>query len=320
MSSATDRIPTRITALLQIRYPIIQGGMIWCSGWKLASAVSNAGGLGLIGAGSMTPELLKEHIGKTQSATSAPFGVNIPVSNDHADGHVQTCIRGGVKIVFTSAGSPKKYTEKLKAAGVTVLHVVPSAKLAQKVELAGCDAVVAEGTEAGGHNGFEEITSLCLWPHVALAVSIPVIGAGGVASGSGLAAALALGLDGVQVGTRFALSHESSAHPAYKEAAIRAREGEIRLYLRRLMPTRAIVNDYVTRATEAEQAGASPEELREIRGWGRAKQGIFHGDLSQGELEIGQVAGTIEQIFSVDEIVQSFVKEYREAAGRLPGV
>jgi len=174
VSSATDRIPTRITALLQIRYPIIQGGMIWCSGWKLASAVSNAGGLGLIGAGSMTPELLKEHIGKTQSATSAPFGVNIPVSNDHADGHVQTCIRGGVKIVFTSAGSPKKYTEKLKAAGVTVLHVVPSAKLAQKVELAGCDAVVAEGTEAGGHNGFEEITSLCLWPHVALAVSIPV--------------------------------------------------------------------------------------------------------------------------------------------------
>lgn len=320
MSSAMDPIHTRITQLFQIQYPIVQGGMIWCSGWKLAAAVSQAGGLGLIGAGSMTPELLHTHIEKTRAATSRPFGVNVPVSNPYGDELVRTCVEDRVGIVFTSAGSPRKYTEKLKAAGIKVFHVVPSSRLARKVEEAGCDGVVAEGTEAGGHNGFEEITSLCLWPHVVDEVSVPVIGAGGVACGRGLAAALALGLDGVQVGTRFALSIESSAHALYKEMALRSEEGEARLYLRSLMPTRAIVNPYLKTAFEAERSGASPSELREIRGQGRAKLGIFEGDIERGELEIGQVCGRIKKVLSVEDIMKSFVKEYREAAGNLPGI
>ncbi len=312
-----NSIPTRVSALFGIRYPVVQGGMIWVSGWRLAAAVSNTGGLGLIGAGSMSPELLDEHIMKLREATDARFGVNIPVSNRHADGFVRVCLQRGVEAVFTSAGSPRKFTQRLKEAGVVVAHVAPSVALAKKVEAAGCDAVVAEGTEAGGHNGFEEITSINLWPAVADAVSIPVIAAGGIVDGRGVAAALALGASGVQLGTRFALTKESSASQRYKEAVVRADERDTRLYLRRYMPTRALINAYVQDAIEAEASGAPQAELAAIRGVGRARRGIFEGDENQGEMEIGQAAGRVFEILSAAQVVQKIVAEYEGTVAHL---
>jgi enoyl-[acyl-carrier protein] reductase II len=310
-------VETKITDLFQISYPIVQGGMAWVSGWKLAAAVSNAGGLGLIGSASMTAPLLDEHLRKLQAACDKPFGVNITLAEHRVEDIIATCIERGVKIVFSSAGSPKKYTSHLKEAGMTVVHVVPSAKLAQKVEDAGCDAVVAEGVESGGHAGFEEITSLCLWPKVAGTVSIPVIAAGGIFDGRGLAAAMALGAQGVQIGTRFALTKESSASREYKEAALHAGEADTRLYLRKYMPTRSLVNDYVNRAVKAEMNGASMEELKEIRGYYRAKNGIFDGDLAEGDLEVGQNVGSIDQIYPAGRVVEKIVAEYRRTVGEM---
>lgn len=311
-------IRTALTDLLGTRYPVVQGGMIWVSGWRLSAAVSAAGGLGLIGAGSMDADLLGEHVRKLRAATSEPFGVNVPLTHRHAVPCLDLCREAGVPVVFTSAGSPRTHTARLQEAGIRVIHVVPSAALARKAAAAGCDAVVAEGTEAGGHNGFEELTSLCLWPAVVRSVPIPVIAAGGVADGRGLAAALALGCSGVQVGTRFALTAESSAHPAYKRAARESGEGAARLYLRRAMPTRAIVNPYVARVLEAEAAGASREELLALRGKGRSRAGIFEGELEEGELEIGQVASGIDDLPSAAEVVARMIDEYREVIAGLP--
>jgi len=313
-----EPIRTKITELLGIRYPIVQAGMIWVSGWRLAAAVSRAGGLGTIGSGSMTAELLDEHVRKYKVACDAAFAVNIPIIYKQAAECVEVCIRRGVPVVISSAGSPKAFTPRLRDAGIVVIHVVPSVALARKVEAAGCHAVVAEGIEAGGHNGVEEVTSVNLWPSVVDAVDIPVIAAGGVADGRGMAAALALGCEAVQVGTRFALSVESSAHDGYKQAGVRAAEADPRLYLRRLMPTRALANPWVRRALEAEGRGASREELSEMLGRGRTRRGIFEGDEVEGELEIGQAAGRIGEILPAGEIVRRMVEEYRAAVGRLP--
>jgi enoyl-[acyl-carrier protein] reductase II len=311
------RPATSVTELFGVDYPIVQGGMIWASGWRLAAAVSNAGGLGLIGAGSMGSALLEEHVLKLKAACGKPFGVNIPVSHKRAGDLIDVCLQHKVPIVFTSAGGPGKHTDRLKAAGVRVAHVVPSAKLARKAEAAGCDAVVAEGTEAGGHNGFQEITSMVLWPSVVDAVEIPVIAAGGIADGRGMAAAFALGAKGVQVGTRYALTEESSAHDAYKEAVLRSEQGDIPLYLRSYMPTRAIANEYVKSAIRAERDGASIEELARIRGKGRSRRGIFEGDLEQGELEIGQVGSSVERIASAREVTLEMIAQYKRVIARL---
>jgi enoyl-[acyl-carrier protein] reductase II len=313
-----DNIATKVTEFLGIRYPIVQAGMIWVSGWRLAAAVSRAGGLGTIGSGSMSAELLDEHVRKYQAACDAPFAVNLPIIYEQAADCVEVCLRRSVPVVIGSAGSPKRFTPRLREAGVKVLHVVPSAALARKVEAAGCDAVVAEGTEAGGHNGIEEVTSVNLWPAVVDAVEIPVIAAGGVADGRSMAAALAMGCAAVQVGTRFALSEESSAHEGYKRAGVSASETAPRLYLRRLMPTRALANDWVLRAIEAEKRGASREELSEMLGRGRTRRGIFEGDEVEGELEIGQVAGRIDEILPAGEIVRRMVEEYRAAVRSIP--
>jgi enoyl-[acyl-carrier protein] reductase II len=315
-----DAIRTRVTALFGVRYPIVQGGMIWAAGWRLAAAVSDAGGLCVIGAGSMSPELLSEHLAKVRDATALPVGVNVPVNGRRAERHVEAALSAGVRIFFTSAGSPKRLTPALKAAGAIVVHVVPSAALARKVEDAGCDAVVAEGTEAGGHNGFEEIAGTVLWPSVAAAVGIPTIAAGGIADGAGLAAALALGAEGIQVGSRFAVTVESSASAAYKSAVIAAGETDAALYLRRAMPTRALANAYARRALEAEASGASPEELLSIRGEGRARRGIFEGDLDEGELEIGQAAFRISDLPTAAEVIARMVEGFRNAAAKLAGL
>ncbi|HPE97902.1 MAG TPA: DUF561 domain-containing protein, partial [Chitinophagales bacterium] len=283
----------RITDLFQIRYPIIQAGMIWCSGWELASAVSNAGGLGIIGSGSMYPDVLKAHVRKCKTATNKPFAVNVPMLYPDIDQHIQTIIEEKVPIVFTSAGNPKTYTAALKEHGIKVVHVVSSVKFAKKVEDAGCDAVVAEGFEAGGHNGREETTTLCLIPMVADAVSIPVIAAGGIGSGRAMLACMALGAEGVQIGSRFAASEESSAHPHFKEAIVGAGEGSTELSLKQLTPVRLIKNAFYQQVKEAEERGASKEELQQLLGRGRAKKGMFEGDLEEGELEIGQVSAGI---------------------------
>lgn len=300
----------RITKLFGIEYPINQAGMIWCSGWELASACSNAGILGLIGSGSMYPDILREHIRKCKAATSKPFGVNVPLMYPDIEKHIQIILDEGVKIVFTSAGNPKTWTPALKEKGVTVVHVVSSAKFAKKSEEAGVDAVVAEGFEAGGHNGREETTTMCLIPMVKSAVTIPVIAAGGIATGRGMLAAFALGAEGVQVGTRFAASKEASGHDNFKEKIISAGEGGTMLSLKKLMPVRLIKNKFYEEVKQAEDSGATEQELKQLLGRARAKRGMFEGDLDNGELEIGQISGLLHDIKPAAEIVKDIWEEF----------
>ena len=303
----------RVCELFNIQYPIIQGGMVWCSGWRLAAAVSNAGGLGLLGAGSMHPEVLREHIRKCQAATPKPFGVNVPLMYPEIETIMQIIMEEGVKIVFTSAGNPKTWTARLQAAGIKVAHVVSSAKFAAKCEEAGVDAIVAEGFEAGGHNGREETTTLCLIPAVRKATSLPLLAAGGIATGEGLLAVMALGAEGAQIGTRFALTQESSAHDNFKQLCLNLKEGDTKLLLKKLSPTRLVKGDFTTAVEEAEARGASAEELRELLGKGRAKKGIFEGDLQNGELEIGQIASLFHEEQSVAEVMEEIVNAFRAA-------
>lgn len=302
-----------ITSLFGIKYPIIQAGMIWCSGWKLASAVSDAGGLGLIGAGSMYPEVLESHIRKCKAATSKPFGVNVPLLYPQTDELVQIILREEVPIVFTSAGNPAKYTSQLKAAGVTVVHVIANQKFALKAEEAGVDAIVAEGFEAGGHNGIEETTTITLIPLIRQTVSIPVIAAGGIATGRQMLAAFALGADGVQLGTRFAAAEESSAHQAFKQAILEAGDGATDLTMKQLVPVRLLKNSFYKQVKSAELAGADREVLKELLGRARAKKGMFEGDLDEGELEIGQVAALIHEVKSAAAIMEEIIEDYTKA-------
>ncbi|MEY3435641.1 MAG: hypothetical protein RL335_97 [Bacteroidota bacterium] len=301
-----------ICKLFGIRYPLIQAGMVWASGWELASSVSNAGGLGLLGSGSMYPEVLREQIRKCKSATDKPFGVNVPLLYADLDKHFQIIVEEGVKIVFTSAGNPKSYTSFLKEKGIMVVHVVSSSKFAQKAEEAGCDAVVAEGFEAGGHNGREETTSMVLIPLVKEAVSIPVIAAGGIASGKQMLAAMVLGADGVQIGSRFVASPEASSHSLFKEAILDAAEGDTQLMMKPLVPVRLLKNNFYKKVADAEARGASKEELILLLGKGRAKKGMFEGDLDEGELEIGQVSALIKEIKPAKDIVEEIIKDYIE--------
>ena len=307
----------RITKLFGIRYPMISGGMVWCSGWRLASAVSNHGGLGLLGAGSMHPETLEEHIRKMHRATDKPWGINVPLLYPEMDRIIEIILREKVKIVFTSAGSPKKWTPLLQRNKIKVVHVVSSTAFARKCEEAGCDAVVAEGFEAGGHNGREETTTLTLIPQVRRAVSLPLIAAGGIASGRGMLAAMALGAEGVQIGTRFALSEESSAHERFKQKCITLDEGDTILSLKKRSPTRLIRNEFYRQVEQAENAGASAEEIAQLLGRGRAKRGIFEGELDEGELEIGQAASMIRTVEPVGQIMAQMIAEYNAAADGL---
>ena len=307
----------RITALFKIKYPLIQGGMIWCSGWELAAAVSNAGGLGLIGSGSMYPEILREQILKCQAATDKPFGVNIPLLYPNIEEHLTTLIELKVPIVFTSAGNPKAHTARLKAAGITVVHVVSSKKFALKAQEAGVDAIVAEGFEAGGHNGREETTTLCLIPSVAEAVDIPVIAAGGIGSGKAMLAAMILGADGVQVGSRFIASPESSAHMAFKERILQAEEGDTKLTLKEITPVRLLNNPFYQEIQAIYERNGTPEELAAHLGRGRAKKGMFEGDLDAGELEVGQVSAMIRSVKPAGEIVNEMIEEFNRAAQQL---
>ena len=300
----------RLTTLFGIKYPIVQAGMVWCSGWRLASEVSRLGGLGLIGAGSMYPEVLREHIRKCKAATDAPFGVNIPLMYPQIETIMNIVVEEGVKIVFTSAGSPKTWTGWLKERDITVVHVVSSSKFAVKCEEAGVDAIVAEGFEAGGHNGREETTTLCLIPAVRQATNLPLIAAGGIATGQSMVAAQVLGADGVQIGTRFALTHESSASEAFKEYCLRLNEGDTKLLLKKLSPTRLVVNGFRNAVEAAEARGASVDELRTLLGKGRAKRGIFEGDLEEGELEIGQIAALLRQQQTVAEVMEELTADY----------
>ena len=303
--------PTRITTLFGIKYPIIAGGMVWCSSWRLASAVTNAGGLGLLGSGSMHPETLEQHIEKMQQATAGkPWGVNIPLMYPEIDKLIEIIISHKVPVVFTSAGSPKKYTATFHAAGIKVAHVVSSSKFARKCEEAGVDAVVAEGFEAGGHNGREETTTMTLIPQVRQATSVPLIAAGGIASGRAIAAAMALGAEGVQIGTLFALSQESSASEAFKQRCITLNEGDTMLALKKISPTRMIKNALYDKIHAAEDAGADADKLREILGAKAAKRGIFDGDLDSGELEIGQIASAIKEIKPVAQIMDELVADF----------
>lgn len=305
--------PNPICQLFQIKYPIIQGGMIWCSGWELAAAVSNAGGLGLIGAGSMYPEILDEHIQKCKAATSKPFGVNLPLLYPNIEAHIQTIIKHEVPIVFTSAGNPKTWTKTLQDAGIKVVHVVASVLFAQKAEAAGVDAIVAEGFEAGGHNGRDETTTLCLIPMVRKAVQIPVLAAGGIGTGEAMLAVMNLGADGVQMGSRFVASKESSAHLNFKEAVLAAKDGDTLLTLKELTPVRLLKNPFFEKVQQAYTDGANVSQLQELLGRGRAKKGMFEGDLSEGELEIGQVAGLFDEVLSAKEIIEQIVKAYNTA-------
>jgi len=307
----------RITELFNIKYPIIQGGMIWCSGWELASAVSNAGGLGLIGSGSMYPPVLREHIQKCKKATDKPFGVNVPLLYPQTDDHIQIIIEEGVKIVFTSAGNPKKYTSYLKERGITVVHVVANEKFALKCVEAGVDAIVAEGFEAGGHNGFEETTTMALIPQLRKLIDIPLIAAGGIGTGRTMLAAFALGADGVQIGSRFAASIESSGHENFKQQIIAAKDGSTKLSLKQLVPVRLIRNRFLNQVEEAEQKGASKDELTALLGKGRAKLGMFSGDIDEGELEIGQISAIINEIKFTVEIVREIIMEFEEAKTEL---
>lgn len=307
----------RICELFGIKYPIIQGGMVWCSGWRLASAVSNAGGLGLLGAGSMHPEVLREHIRKCKAATDKPFGVNVPLLYPEIDTLMQLIVEEGVKIVFTSAGSPKKWTPFLKEHGITVVHVVSSSVFAVKCEEAGVDAVVAEGFEAGGHNGREETTTLCLIPAVRRATSLPLMAAGGIGTGDAMLATFALGAEGIQIGTRFALTTESSAHEKFKQLCFSLNEGDTKLLLKKLAPTRLAKGDFKTAVEEAEAQGASAEDMRALLGKGRAKKGMFEGNLEEGELEIGQVAALFKKEQTVSEVMAELVADYRKALAGL---
>lgn len=305
----------RICEVFGIKYPVIQGGMVWCSGWKLASAVSNAGGLGLLGAGSMYPEVLREHIQKCRSATNHPFGVNVPLLYPEMDKIMQVIIEEDVKIVFTSAGSPAKWTPFLKERGIKVAHVISNTKFALKCAEAGVDAVVAEGFEAGGHNGREETTTMVLVPHVRSVVSLPLIAAGGIGSGKTMLAAMCLGAEGIQVGTRFAITQESSAHINFKNLVISLPEGGTMLTLKQLAPVRMIKNRFFDQVQEAQMKGATVDELRILLGRGRAKKGIFEGDLDEGELEIGQVSAMISQLQTVNEVMQQIIGEYNHTLG-----
>jgi enoyl-[acyl-carrier protein] reductase II len=300
----------RVTQLFKIHYPIIQAGMIWCSGWELASALSNAGGLGLIGSGSMYPDILREHIIKCKNATDNPFGVNLPLLYPQTDEHIEVILDEEVKIVFTSAGNPRKFTSQLKENGITVVHVVANVKFAKKCEEAGVDAIVAEGFEAGGHNGIEETTTMCLIPQIRNAVSIPVIAAGGIASGRTMLAAFALGAEGVQIGSRFVASVESSAHANFKQVILNTDDGSTQLALRKVVPVRLIKNKFYQKVREAEERGASVDELKEILGHGKAKLGMFEGNVDEGELEIGQASGYINEVKPAGTIVREIMDEF----------
>ncbi|HQW06366.1 MAG: DUF561 domain-containing protein [Flavobacteriales bacterium] len=311
--SDTHRLPR----LFGTTYPVVQAGMIWCSGWRLAAAVSKAGGLGIIGSGSMYPEVLLEHIRKYKAATDRPFAVNVPMLYPDVEAHMETILAEGVPIIFTSAGNPTTWTPKLKAAGRTVVHVVSSVKFAERAEAAGVDAVVAEGFEAGGHNGREETTTMVLIPMVRKAVSIPVIAAGGIADGKAMLAAMALGADGVQIGSRFVCAEESSAHNAFKQHVVEAREGATVLTLKELAPVRLMRNPFFDQVQRAYADCASVDRLKEVLGRARAKRGMFEGDLEEGELEIGQVSGAIDRIQPAAEILEEVMAEYRSGLDRL---
>ena len=309
--------PNRITELFGIQYPVIAGGMVWCSGWRLAAAVSNAGGLGLLGAGSMHPETLIEHIDKMNAATDKPWGINIPLMYPEIDRLIEIIIEKGVKIVFTSAGSPKKYTARFHEAGIKVAHVVSSSKFAKKCEEAGVDAVVAEGFEAGGHNGREETTTLALIPQVRDAISLPLIAAGGIGSGKAMLAAMALGAEGVQIGTLFAVSEESSASDAFKQLCVDLGEDGTMLALKKISPTRLIKNELFAKIAEAENRGAQADELRELLGRAASKRGIFEGDLENGELEIGQIASTIKEVKPVAQIMHELITDFHTTQSKI---
>jgi enoyl-[acyl-carrier protein] reductase II len=306
-----------ITNLFNTKYPIVQAGMVWASGWRLASAVSNAGGLGMIGSGSMYPDVLRYHIQQCKAATDKPFGVNVPLLYPDIDKHIQTIIEEDVKIVFTSAGNPKTWTGVLKEKGITVVHVISSSKFALKAQQAGCDAVVAEGFEAGGHNGREETTSMVLIPAVVDAVQIPVIAAGGFATGKQMLAAMVLGAQGVQVGTRFVATHEASSHINFKNAVIKSEEGDTLLSMKKLAPVRLLRNHFFEAVKQAELSGASEEEMKTLLGRGRAKKGMFEGDLDEGELEIGQVSALVKDILPASEVVENIWNEYNESLSKL---
>ncbi|WP_410222115.1 NAD(P)H-dependent flavin oxidoreductase [Pedobacter sp.] len=309
----------RITSLFGIKYPIIQAGMIWCSGWRLAAAVSNAGGLGIIGAGSMYPEVLKEHIRKCRAATERPFAVNVPLLYPNIEEIMQILIEEQVKIVFTSAGNPATWTSFLKEKGITVVHVIANKKFAIKAQNAGVDAIVAEGFEAGGHNGREETTTLCLIPMITEAVNIPVIAAGGIAGGKAMLAAFALGAEAVQVGSAFAVAEESSAHYNFKEKIIHAVEGDTKLRMKKLVPVRLLQNDFAEAIAQAEAEGANADKLSELLGRARAKKGMFEGDMQEGELEIGQVSAMLREIkpaaIILEQIWQEFIEEKKRISG-----
>lgn len=307
----------RITDIFGIKYPIISGGMVWCSGWKLAAAVSNAGGLGLIGAGSMYPDVLREHISKCKSATDKPYGINIPLISKYSEELMEVVIDENVPAVFTSAGNPKIWTSRLHDAGIKVAHVVASTKFALKCQEAGVDAVVAEGFEAGGHNGREETTTMVLVPQVKRHLDVPLIAAGGIATGDAMLAAFALGAEGVQVGTRFALTEESSASEEFKRLCIGLGEGDTMLALKKLVPTRLVKNDFYREVEAAEGRGASAEEMAEILGSGRARKGIFEGDIAAGELEIGQVACMVDDIPTAKEVIDRMIGEYNGGLERI---
>lgn len=309
--------PNRVTELFGIQYPVIAGGMVWCSGWRLAAAVSNAGGLGLLGAGSMHPETLIEHIDKMNAATDKPWGINIPLMYPEIERLIEIIIEKGVKIVFTSAGSPKKYTARFHEAGIKVAHVVSSSKFAKKCEEVGVDAVVAEGFEAGGHNGREETTTLALIPQVRDAISLPLIAAGGIGSGKAMLAAMALGAEGVQIGTLFAVSEESSASDAFKQLCVDLGEDGTMLALKKISPTRLIKNELFAKIAEAENRGAEADELRELLGRAASKRGIFEGDLQNGELEIGQIASTIKEVKPVTQIMHELITDFHTTQSKI---
>jgi len=310
----------RIASLLGIKYPVIAGGMVWCSGWELASAVSNAGGLGLIGSGSMSPEVLKEHIGKCKMATDKPFGVNVPLIHHDVAQIMEVIMEEKISVVFTSAGSPKIWTKKLHEKGIKVFHVIANTKFAVKCEDAGVDAIVAEGFEAGGHNGKEETTTMVLIPQICKATGLPIIAAGGIATGKGMLAAFALGAEGIQMGTRFALSKESSASKEFKEICIDLKEGDTILSLKKIAPTRLIKNEFYKKIEEAENRGVDKDGLSQILGRGRSKRGIFYGDIKEGELEIGQISSLINDIKSSKEIIDGIIAEYNDSLKSLNAI